>query len=259
MTADIARIFIGFDSKEVVAYHVLAQSIIEHATMPVALSPIVLGHLESTFTRERNALQSTEFSFSRFLVPYLSGFEGWSLFMDCDMLMRADIAELWSLRDEQAAVMCVQHDYQPKVETKFLGQVQTKYEKKNWSSVLLFNNDKCRSLTPDFVNSASGLELHQFKWLAGDDRIGELPRDGGPIVFHCKSGMRTAANAAQLGAAAGSTPAYILGGGIDAWRQAGQPTVADRSQPLEIMRQVQITAGAAPPFAPTAPPPGFWC
>jgi rhodanese-related sulfurtransferase len=75
------------------------------------------------------------------------------------------------------------------------------------------------------------------------DRIGELPRDGGPIVFHCKSGMRTAANAAQLGAAAGSTPAYILGGGIDAWRQAGQPTVADRSQPLEIMRQVQIAAG----------------
>jgi hypothetical protein len=175
MTADIARIFIGFDSKEVVAYHVLSQSIIEHATMPVALSPIVLGHLEKTFTRERNALQSTEFSFSRFLVPYMSGFEGWSLFMDCDMLMRADIAELWALRDDRYAVMCVQHDYQPKVETKFLGQTQTKYEKKNWSSVLLFNNDKCRSLTPDFVNNATGLELHQFKWLAGDALIGPLP------------------------------------------------------------------------------------
>ena len=76
------------------------------------------------------------------------------------------------------------------------------------------------------------------------DRIGELPRDGSPVVFHCKSGMRTAANVAQLGAAAGSGPAYVLGGGIDAWRQAGHPTVADRSQPLEIMRQVQITAGS---------------
>ncbi len=76
------------------------------------------------------------------------------------------------------------------------------------------------------------------------DRIGELPRDGRPVVFHCKSGMRSAANAAQLGTAAGGAPAYILGGGIDAWRQAGQPTLADRSQPLEIMRQVQITAGA---------------
>ncbi|MFD2239408.1 glycosyltransferase [Aureimonas populi] len=175
MSADIARVFIGYDSKEVVAYHVLAQSIIEHSTMPVTLSPLVLPHLEKTFTRERNALQSTEFSFSRFLVPYLSNYEGWSLFMDCDMLMRADIAELWALRDETKAVMCVKHDYQPKVETKFLGQVQTKYEKKNWSSVLLFNNTRCRALTPDFVNTATGLQLHQFKWLDDDSQIGALP------------------------------------------------------------------------------------
>lgn len=76
------------------------------------------------------------------------------------------------------------------------------------------------------------------------DRIGDLPRDGRPVVFHCKSGMRTAANAAQLAAAAGGAPAYIMAGGIDAWRDAGQATVADRSRPLEIMRQVQITAGA---------------
>lgn len=76
------------------------------------------------------------------------------------------------------------------------------------------------------------------------DRIGDLPCDGRPVVFHCRSGMRTAANAAQLGAAAGGSPAYILAGGIDAWRQSGQPTLVDRSQPLEIMRQVQITAGA---------------
>jgi len=173
--AEIARIFIGFDSKEVVAYHVLAQSIIEHASTPVAFSPIVLSHLQGLFTRERNALQSTEFSFSRFMVPYLSGYEGWSLFVDCDMLARADIAELWELRDERFAVMCVKHDYQPKTETKFLGQTQTKYQKKNWSSVMLFNNRRCRALTPDFVNTATGLELHQFKWLDGDDQIGELP------------------------------------------------------------------------------------
>lgn len=76
------------------------------------------------------------------------------------------------------------------------------------------------------------------------DQLGNLPRDHSPVIFHCKSGMRTAANAAQLSTAAGSASAYILGGGIDAWRQAGQPTVADQSQPLEIMRQVQITAGA---------------
>lgn len=76
------------------------------------------------------------------------------------------------------------------------------------------------------------------------DRIGDLPRDGRPVVFHCKSGMRTSANAAQLAAAACGDPAYILAGGIDAWRGAGQTTIVDRAQPLEIMRQVQITAGA---------------
>jgi len=175
MEQQTVRIFVGFDSKEVVAYHVLAQSIIEKSSIPVEFSPIVLSNLGGLFTRERNALQSTEFSFSRFLTPYLSGYQGWSIFMDCDMLMRTDIAELWALRDDRYAAMCVKHDYQPKVETKFLGQTQTKYEKKNWSSFILFNNDKCRALSPDFVNTATGLQLHQFKWLENDDLIGELP------------------------------------------------------------------------------------
>lgn len=170
-----AHIYIGFDSKEVVAYHVLCQSILEKSSIPVTFTPISLNNVENIFTRERNPLQSTEFSFSRFLVPYLSLYEGWSLFADCDMLMRTDIAQLWELRDDRYAAMCVKHDYVPKVETKFLGQVQTKYEKKNWSSVILFNNAKCRKLDLDYVNTASGLELHQFKWLESDDLIGELP------------------------------------------------------------------------------------
>ncbi|MDK4735075.1 glycosyltransferase [Rhizobium sp. CNPSo 3490] len=175
MEQQTVRIFVGFDSKEVVAYHVLVQSIIEKSSLPVEFSPLVLSNLSGVFNRERNALQSTEFSFSRFLTPYLSGYRGWSIFMDCDMLMRADIAEVWALRDERYAVMCVKHDYQPKIDTKFLGQTQTKYEKKNWSSFIMFNNDKCRTLTPDYVNTATGLQLHQFKWLENDDQIGELP------------------------------------------------------------------------------------
>ena len=182
MPIDIARVFVGFDTKEVIAYHALAQSILDRASMPVAFTPIALNTLEGLFTRERNALQSTEFSFSRFLTPALSGFTGWSLFMDCDMLMRADIAELWALRDERYAVQVVKHDYVPKVETKFLGQTQTKYEKKNWSSVILFNNARCTALTPDYVNSATGLQLHQFKWLDGDDAIGELPAEWNWLV-----------------------------------------------------------------------------
>jgi hypothetical protein len=177
-----ATIYIGFDSKEVAAYHVLSHSIIEHSTIPVRIAPLSLDNLRQEFTRERNALQSTEFSFSRFLVPYLSEFRGWSLFMDCDMIMRRDVAELWALRDPAYSVMCVKHDYTPQEDVKFLGQVQTKYEKKNWSSVMLFNNEKCGALTKEFVNTATGLQLHQFKWLGGDGEIGPLPQGWNHLV-----------------------------------------------------------------------------
>jgi hypothetical protein len=169
------RVFIGFDPRETVAFHVLAHSIHVRASMPVAIAPIMLSQLKGIHTRERHPLQSTDFSFSRFLTPYLSGYEGWSVFMDCDMLVLDDIAGLHDLRDERYAVMCVKHDHQPREEVKFLGQPQTPYGKKNWSSVMLFNNAKCRALTPEYVNTASGLELHQFKWLGDDGLIGAIP------------------------------------------------------------------------------------
>lgn len=169
------RIFIGFDERETVAWHVLSHSILARSSQPVAFTPLALGNLQGVFTRQRESLQSTDFSFSRFLTPWLSGYEGWSLFMDCDMLVLRDIAELWALRDDRYAVMCVQHDHRPRESVKFLNQPQTPYGKKNWSSVMLFNNARCTALTPDYVNSASGLELHQFKWLGNDALIGELP------------------------------------------------------------------------------------
>ena len=175
MTAQPIRVFIGYDPLETVAFSVLAHSIHRHASVPVAIIPVMLSQLGGVFTRERNPLQSTEFSFSRFLTPYLSNYDGWSLFMDCDMILREDIANLWKLRDDNYAVMCVQHDYEPVTNDKFLGQKQTKFAKKNWSSVMLLNNARCRALTPDFVNTATGLELHQFKWLEGDHLIGALP------------------------------------------------------------------------------------
>jgi hypothetical protein len=175
MTKDVIPIFVGLDSKEIVAYHALCQSIIDRTSVPVSFTPISLKSLGGLYTRQRNTMESTEFSFSRFLVPYLSGYKGWSIFMDCDMLARADLAELWALRDEHYAAMVCKHDYAPKEEVKFLGQVQTRYEKKNWSSMILFNNARCNALTPEYVNTRSGLELHQFKWLAGDHEIGSIP------------------------------------------------------------------------------------
>jgi len=169
------RVFIGFDSHEVAAFTVLAHSIQARASRPVTVAPLMLSQLEGVFKRERNPLQSTEFSFSRFLVPYLSEYAGWSLFCDCDMLMLDDIAKLWALRDDRYAVQVVKHDHKPKETIKFLDQPQTPYEKKNWSSVILFNNAKCQALTPDYVNTATGLQRHQFKWLGDDSLIGALP------------------------------------------------------------------------------------
>ena len=175
-------IYIGFDSNEVVAYHVLCQSILSKSSLPVRFVPLNLRNLAGVFNRERNSLQSTEFSFSRFLVPYLSNYDGWSLFLDCDMIALADIAELFELRDNSKAVMVAKHDYIPREEVKFLGQVQTKYEKKNWSSVMLFNNSKCKALTLEYVNSATGLELHQFKWLENEGLIGSIPLEWNWLV-----------------------------------------------------------------------------
>jgi hypothetical protein len=182
MPGEMINIFIGYDPREAVAYSVLAYSIQARASQPVSIAPLMLAQLKGILTRERHPLQSTDFSFSRFLTPYLSGHAGWSVFMDCDMLMLEDVARLWQLRDDRYAVMVVKHNHVPKETVKFLGEPQTKYEKKNWSSVILFNNARCRALTPEYVNQASGLELHQFKWLGNDDLIGALPERWNHLV-----------------------------------------------------------------------------
>jgi len=98
------------------------------------------------------------------------------------MLVLDDVAKLWALRDERFAVQVVKHDHKPADTVKFLDQPQRQYEKKNWSSVILFNNAKCKALTPDYVNSATGLELHQFKWLGNDALIGEIPHRWNHLV-----------------------------------------------------------------------------
>ena len=178
------RIFIGYDPREAITYSVLAHSILRHASQPVSITPLALNQLGEVYTRERNPLQSTDFSFTRFLTPYLSDFEGWSVFMDCDMIVMDDIVNLINLADNRHAVQVVKHDHTPEEETKFLGAPQSKYQKKNWSSVMLFNNEKCRALTPEYVNTATGLELHQFKWLESDELIGELPHRWNHLVAY---------------------------------------------------------------------------
>jgi lipopolysaccharide biosynthesis glycosyltransferase len=176
----VIPVFIGYDRREKLAADVLAHSIKNRSSLPVSITEIRLDQLPE-FNREWHPKQSTEFSFSRFLVPYLCGYQGHAIFMDCDMLCLDDIARLWALRDEAKALQVVKHDYQPLEGRKFLNQPQTPYAKKNWSSVMLFNNARCQALTPEYVNTASGLDLHQFKWT--DERlIGELPENWNCLV-----------------------------------------------------------------------------
>jgi hypothetical protein len=167
----VLRIFIGYDPRESVAFHVLSHSLLRRSSVPLSVSPLVRSQLANVYTRPRGPTESTEFSMTRFLVPYLSGYAGWSLYMDCDMLCRVDIAGLTGEMEQHAskAVLVCKHDYVPKSERKFFDQVQTRYARKNWSSLMLFNNERCRALSPDYVSSASGLELHRFAWT--EDRL----------------------------------------------------------------------------------------
>jgi hypothetical protein len=169
------KIFIGFDAKETVAYHVCSHSIMMNSSSRVEINPLILQQLrnEGLFTRENSG--TTEFSLTRFLVPFLSGYSGWSLFMDCDMVVNADINKIFELvkMDPGKAVYVCQHDYTPKTLIKATG-TQTDYPRKNWSSFMLFNNEMCKELSLKYVNEASPAQLHRFEWLA-DEMIGSLP------------------------------------------------------------------------------------
>lgn len=176
------QIFIGFDEKEMVAYHTLCHSIITRASKPISFTPLNKQSLGSIFNRDNDEYTSTDFSYTRFLVPYLSNYKGIALYMDCDMVVTQDIAELFECFDETKAVQVVKHDYTPKTTHKFLNQVQSVYEKKNWSSVMLFNNERCKALTPETIQSAEGLFLHQFQWLEDDSLVGELPQTWNYLV-----------------------------------------------------------------------------
>ena len=180
----ILKIFIGYDSREKIAYHVLSQSIIDNSTIPVTITPINLKNIKQFYNRPKVKKHSTEFSISRFLTPYLSNYEGYSLFLDCDFIMLGNVANLLKLvsKDKNKVLWCVKHrEYTPKDKIKFLREKQIPYKKKNWSSFMLFNNAKCKILTPKLVSKAHGLYLHQFKWTK-DKLIGSLPKNWNILV-----------------------------------------------------------------------------
>lgn len=200
------KVYIGWDSREDIAYQVARKSIIDNASVPVEVIPLKLKTLrkDNMYWRDTDALSSTEFTFSRFLVPELSQFTGWALFIDCDFVFLDDVAKLFAQADNKYAVMCAQHEYTPKEGVKMDGQTQTIYPRKNWSSMVLFNcsHPDNAVLTKRLVNKSSttGQYLHRFSWLT-DDKIGNIshewnwlvgwynePNDGHPKALHYTEG-----------------------------------------------------------------------
>ena len=169
------RIFIGYDPKEAVAFHVLCHSLLERSSKPISITPINLKNLKGLYSRPHDQRQSNEFSFSRFLVPYLCDYDGFGVYMDCDMLALGDISAILSDINEKHAVSVVQHDYESKVKVKYLGNKQYSYPRKNWSSFIVWNcaHPSNKGVDPKFIGDADAATLHRFLWLK-DEEIGEL-------------------------------------------------------------------------------------
>lgn len=178
------QVFIGCDSRQRQAALVLQHSLQRCSSLPLSITLLEDSQLRrcGLLWRERDPLQSTDTSFSRFLVPQLLGYQGWGLYLDGDMLCLSDPAVLWDYCQPERALLCVQHPERRWGTTKMNGALQTSYPRKNWSSLMLFQADRCRALTPDWVNSATGLELHRFAWLTADHELAALPGSWNHLV-----------------------------------------------------------------------------
>ena len=190
-----SEIWIGYDPREHLAYEVCKSSI-EKRTKKGSffITPLKLENVKDILTRPieikdgkmwcpiSEAPMATEFAISRFTIPFFKS-KGWHLFMDCDMILQADIQELFDLVDNKYAIMVVKHKQESGAATKMDGQVQTYYNRKNWSSVVLWNcaHPAHKKLTLEDLNAWPGRDLHAFKWLE-DDEIGELPSEWNHLV-----------------------------------------------------------------------------
>lgn len=173
---NIIPVYVGYDSRENIAYEVCKYSLEKHSS-DVEVIPLKQQKLraDEKYWRPTDPLSSTEFTFTRFLVPNLTGYEGWAIFCDCDFVWTVDVEEIIRQADPKYAVMVVKHDHTPPEGTKMDGCKQTAYPRKNWSSMILWNcaHPSNQELTLDLVNKESGQYLHRFSWLK-DEEIGEL-------------------------------------------------------------------------------------
>ena len=173
------KIFIGYDEREHEAAEVCKYSILTRLSKYVPVFFLRSSEIE-VFKRPKEPTQSTDFTYTRFLVPYLSNYSGYSIFCDCDFLFLDDAIELFEAVDKTKAISVVKHpQYIPNSAIKMDGVQQHVMPRKNWASLIVFNNSHpyTRVLTPDYVNTVMpGRKLHTFEWLP-DSHIGSLSLD----------------------------------------------------------------------------------
>jgi hypothetical protein len=170
------RIFIGFDGRFPEPSRVLEYSLRKHASVPIHVQHLDLVHLERVygFQPDPDPKATTEHTYSRFLVPYLCGYQGKAVFMDNDMLCLGDVKELDELPMSGLALRVRQHDYQPPEGVKMYGVAQQPYYRKLWSSLMIMNCGQLQLWTKHRVETAGGKFLHRFEGI--DDRqIGAIP------------------------------------------------------------------------------------
>jgi len=181
ITGSSAKVFVGYDSREDIAWQVCRHSLLRHASPDLTVIPIRQSAMRELglYTRAQDVGASTEFSLTRFLTPYLAAQSGWAVFCDCDFLFTTDIHEVFEGLDPSKALYCVQHDYTPHFQVKMDGKKQATYPRKNWSSFMIFNCDHpdVQALTPAVVNSATPAFLHRFEWIKNESDIGALELD----------------------------------------------------------------------------------
>jgi hypothetical protein len=192
------KIFIGWDSKYPDVSEVCAYSLINRSSIPVKIFYLKLSELQTAgvYYRPSDPLASTEFTYSRFLTPYLSGHEGIAIYCDNDFLWLDDVAKLIKTAVKDYPLHCVHHFHCPPEKEKMDGQSQTQYPRKNWSSLMLFDcsHPLNRILDVDTVNKQPGSYLHQMQWLP-DDMIGKLDQR-----WNWLEGWYPVVNTDQLGA-----------------------------------------------------------
>lgn len=176
------RIFLGYDTRLDIDSRVLRYSLLKHASQPLDVRFLVLKDLD--FKRPQDPLASTEFTYTRFLVPHLCGFQGRALFMDSDMLCLSDIMELFNMDLSRHWLRVVKHDHNPTSQFKLDGRVQTRYPRKNWSSLMLMNCEKLTVWTKENVETRPAAWLHRFEPIP-DERIGDLPKEHWNVLDYC--------------------------------------------------------------------------